>query len=93
MAIGTSERHGHRDAVTIGQQVMFRAIFPSIRGIRPRLRPAKTARTEVLPTTARDQFSAKKRYGFAESSGRGVWKLSIAGGNLVTRKMKGSNAA
>jgi len=46
---------GQRDAVGVADHVMFAPQFPSIRWIRPRLRPPKTARTDELSTTARDQ--------------------------------------
>jgi hypothetical protein len=55
VAISRRQRDGHRDAVAIGENVMFAPIFPSIRRIRAGLRPPKTARTDVLSTTARDQ--------------------------------------
>jgi len=51
------ERGGQRDAVRIGDDVMFRPVFPPIRGVRAGLLPPKTARTEALSTTPRDQSS------------------------------------
>lgn len=53
--IGPGQRGRQGDAVGIGEHVMLRARFAAIRGIRARLRPPKTARTDVLSTTARDQ--------------------------------------
>lgn len=44
-----------RDAVGIRDNVMFRPQFPSIRCIRARFRPPKTARTEAESTTAREK--------------------------------------
>jgi hypothetical protein len=55
VAVGRGQRDDHRNAVAIGEKVMFAPHFPSIRRIRARLRPPKTARTDVLSTTARDQ--------------------------------------
>jgi hypothetical protein len=55
VSIGSRQRRCQRDAVSIGEHVMLRAGFAAIRGIRAGLRPPKTARTDVLSTTARDQ--------------------------------------
>ena len=57
MAIGTGQFHRKRDTVGIGNEVMFRAQFPSIRWIRPRFRPPKTARTDAESATAREKSS------------------------------------
>jgi hypothetical protein len=46
-----------RDAVGVAEHVMLRPEFAAIRGIRAGLRPPKTARTDVLSATARDQSS------------------------------------
>ena len=53
--IGSGQRCRQRDAVGIGKHVMLRAGFAAIRGIRTGLRPPKTALTDVLSATARDQ--------------------------------------
>jgi hypothetical protein len=55
VAIGCREPRCQRDAVGIGEHVMLRALFPTIRGIGPGVRPPKTARTEAESTIARDQ--------------------------------------
>jgi hypothetical protein len=55
VSVGSCQRGRQRDAVGIGEDVMLRARFTAIRGIRAGLRPPKTARTDVLSTTARDQ--------------------------------------
>ncbi len=46
---------GERNTVRIGDDVVLRAVFPAIRRVGAGLRPPKTARTEALSTTARDQ--------------------------------------
>jgi hypothetical protein len=55
MAIGRGNRRRKRDAMGVSRDVVFRAAFPAIRGVWPSVRPPKTARTEALSTTARDQ--------------------------------------
>ena len=55
VSIGSRQRCGQRDAVGIGENVMFRARFAAICGIRASLCASKTARTDVLSTTTRDQ--------------------------------------
>jgi len=55
VSIGACQRRRQWDAVGIGEYVMLRAGFAAIRGIRAGLRPPKTARTDVLSTTTRDQ--------------------------------------
>jgi hypothetical protein len=55
VSIGSRQRRRQRDAVGIGEHMMLRAGFAAIRGIRASLRPPKTARTDVLSTTTRDQ--------------------------------------
>jgi len=55
VAVGSCDFHCERDAIGIGDNVMFRPQFPSIRCIRARFRPPKTARTEAESTTAREK--------------------------------------
>jgi hypothetical protein len=55
VSISSRQRRRQWDAVGIGEHVMLRARFAAIRGIRASLRPPKTARTDVLSTTTRDQ--------------------------------------
>jgi hypothetical protein len=55
VAVGSGNFHCERDAVSIGDNVMFRPQFPSIRCIRARFRPPKTARTEAESTIAREK--------------------------------------
>lgn len=55
VAVGSRDFYCERDTVGIGDNVMFRAQFPSIRCIRARFRPPKTARTEAESTTAREK--------------------------------------
>ena len=55
VAVSSCNFYRERDAVGIGDNVMFRPQFPSIRCIRARFRPPKTARTEAESTTAREK--------------------------------------
>ena len=55
VGIGARQRGRQRDAVGVGENMMLRSGFAAICGIRAGLRPPKTARTELLSTTARDQ--------------------------------------
>jgi len=55
MAVGSGDFHRKRDTICVGDKVMFRPQFPSIRCIRARFRPPKTARTEAESTTAREK--------------------------------------
>ena len=55
VGIGSRQRGRQGDALGIGDDVVFRPSLAAIRGIGARLRPPKTARTDVLSTTARDQ--------------------------------------
>jgi len=56
MAVGSRDFYCERDTIGIGDNVMFRPQFPSIRCIRTRFRPPKTARTEAESTTAREKY-------------------------------------
>ena len=47
--------HRERDPFAIADEMPFRAVFPTIRGIGASFRPPKRARTELLSTTALDQ--------------------------------------
>jgi len=55
VAVSSCDFYRKRDTVGIGDNVMFRPQFPSIRCIRARFRPPKTARTEAESTTAREK--------------------------------------
>jgi len=55
MAIGGRDLCGQWDTIGIGEDMMFRAGFPAIRGIGTSVHPPKTARTEAESTRARDQ--------------------------------------
>lgn len=55
VAIRAGNRRGQGNAVRIGKNVMLRPVFPAVRRVGPRLVPPKTARTEELSMTARDQ--------------------------------------
>jgi hypothetical protein len=53
--IRAAKLRGERNTIRIGDDVVLRAVFSTIRGIWPCLRPPKTARIDALSTTARDQ--------------------------------------
>ena len=55
MAVGSGDFHCERDTICVGDKVMFRPQFPSIRCIRACFCPPKTARTEAESTTAREK--------------------------------------
>jgi hypothetical protein len=55
MDIGPGLNHRERDPFAIADDMPFRAVFPTIRGIGASFRPPKSARTELLSTTALDQ--------------------------------------
>ena len=55
MDIGSGMDHRERDPFAIADEMPFRAVFPTIRGIGASFRPPKIARTELLSTTALDQ--------------------------------------
>jgi hypothetical protein len=55
MTIGPRQEDGQGNTACIRDDMMFAPQLPSIRWIRARLRPPKTARTDPLSTTARDQ--------------------------------------
>jgi len=55
MDVRAGVNHGQRRAISIGDQMSFRAVFPAIGGIRASLRPPKMARTEQLSKIALDQ--------------------------------------
>ena len=68
VGIGARERSCQRNAVGVGQHMMLGAGFAAIRGIWAGLRPPKTARTDVLSTTARDQSSCEASSNFWRST-------------------------
>lgn len=55
MAIRTGQLDDNGQALGVGEDMMLRPQFPSIRWIRARFRPPKTARTEAESTTAREK--------------------------------------
>jgi len=55
VAVGSRDFYCEGDTIGIGDNVMFRPQFPSIRCIRARFRPPKTALTEAESTTAREK--------------------------------------
>jgi len=68
VGVGARERGCQRDAVGVAEHMMLRARFAAIRGIWAGLRPPKTARTDVLSTTARDQSSCAAFSNFCSST-------------------------
>jgi len=63
MPIGCRKSRCQRNALGIGEHMVFRALFAAIRRIGPRVRPPKIARTDAESTIARDQsiLSAPRR--------------------------------
>lgn len=55
VTVGGRNLGRQRRAMGVSEDVVFRAVFPAIRGAWAGVRPPKTARTEALSTTARDQ--------------------------------------
>jgi len=53
--VGGCHAQRQRNARGIHDQMAFTAVFGAVRGVRPRMRPPKTARKEALSTTARDR--------------------------------------
>ena len=53
--MGRGERDDQRDALRIGEDVVFRARLAAIGRVRPGVGPPFSARTEALSTTPRDQ--------------------------------------
>jgi hypothetical protein len=51
--IGRSDLHDQRQSHAVRQQMAFAAFFGTIGGVRPGVRPPKTARTLALSTTTR----------------------------------------
>jgi hypothetical protein len=55
VGVRSGQRDRERDAAAVGQKMVLAPRLGAIGGIRTRLRPPKTARTEELSATARDQ--------------------------------------
>jgi hypothetical protein len=55
MHVGGGQLNAQRYALGIGEKMMFAARFAAVRRVWPRLKPPKTARTELESTIARDQ--------------------------------------
>ena len=64
VTIRSGQFHSQRNAVSVGHQMVFRAFFAAIRGIRTCFCPPKTARTEAESTTAREKsiWSARRSW-------------------------------
>ncbi len=62
VTIGPSELNSQRDSVTVADQMTLAAELGPIGGTRTGLLPPKTARTEQLSTTARDQSIRSNRH-------------------------------
>lgn len=67
VGVGSGYREGKGDALAVGENVMFAPRFAPIGWIRPRFVPPKTARTEALSATARDQSMLSAPFNFANS--------------------------
>jgi hypothetical protein len=68
VAIGAGERSGQGEPVRVGDYMMFTARFAPIGRVGAGLGPPKTARTEALSTTARDQSSWSAACNLARST-------------------------
>jgi hypothetical protein len=69
VAVRSRRRNGQRNTTPVADQVALAATFSAIRRIRSCLLPPKTARTEQLSTTARDQsiwFSRESQFSNAK---------------------------
>ena len=55
VTVRRGERERQREALRVGEQVVFRAATAAVRGIAARVGPPFSARSEALSTTARDQ--------------------------------------
>jgi len=55
VGVRARQNRGQRNAVSLSNHMMFAARFALIRGVRAGFRPPKTARTDALSTTVRDQ--------------------------------------
>jgi hypothetical protein len=70
--VRAGQDHGKRNPLGLGDDVVLAPQLPSIRWIRARLRPPKTARTDEESTTARDQSSLSASRSLARSK---AWSL------------------
>jgi hypothetical protein len=71
VSVGPRELNGQRNSLSVANQMPLAAKFGSIGGVRSRLAPPKTARTELLSTTARDQSICPER---ASQSSKTKWR-------------------
>jgi hypothetical protein len=73
MHVGRGQLDAERNALGIGEKMMFAARFAAVGRVRPRLEPPKRARTLLESTTARDQSSRSAACNRRNSS---RWSLS-----------------
>lgn len=73
MHVGGGYLDAERNALGIGEKMMFAARFAAVGRARPRLEPPKTARTLLESTTARDQSS---RSAACKRRSNSRWSLS-----------------
>jgi hypothetical protein len=71
--VGSGQLDAQRNALGIGEKMMFAARFAAVGRVGPRLEPPKTARTLLESTTARDQSSRSAACNRRSSS---RWSLS-----------------
>jgi hypothetical protein len=71
--VGSGQLDAQRNALGIGEKMMFAARFAPVGRVGPRLEPPKTARTLLESTTARDQSSRSAACNRRSSS---RWSLS-----------------
>lgn len=85
MDVGCSHLDAQRNALGIGEKMMFAARFAAVGRVRPRLEPPKTARTLLESTTARDQ-SIRSALCSRRSSSR--WSFSHTPAFCQSRKRR-----
>jgi len=83
--VGPGMLNSQRGTVAVGDQMAFRAVFAPIRGIRARLGPPKTARTEQLSIAAADQSMASA---WPSSSSRACQTFSQTPATCQSRKRR-----
>ena len=72
VSVGPRELNGQRNSLSVANQMPLAAKLGSIGGVRSRLAPPKTARTELLSTTARAQSICPERASQLAKRNRGV---------------------
>ena len=85
VTISAGELNGQRDSPSVANQMTFAAELGTVGRIRSRLGPPKTARTELLSTTARDQSIRPYR---ASQSSKTKWISSQMPASCQSRNLR-----